>query len=143
MFNIIKKVYCEKSPIVSREKLTDEKRFKLILDSNSVLDNETGLIRERSPEHTITRNWQEAIQYCHSKNHAGRRGWRLTAVEESLSLVDSYQSNPALPAGNPFINITTNDYITATTVVLKDNIHSDFIVTVGNGNRHIDHENII
>ena len=58
--------FCRKftSSLVWGDKIPDSKRFKLVLDNEAVLDKETGLLWERAPDHTITRNWQDAVQYC-------------------------------------------------------------------------------
>jgi hypothetical protein len=80
-----------------------------------VLDKETGLVWEKSPD-TTTRTWANAISYAYNKNVGGRKGWRLPTVEELASLVDLTQSNPAIPSGHPFTNVQLSGYWSATTV---------------------------
>ena len=46
-----------------------------------------------------------AIVYSTTKVVADRKGWRLPALEELLSLVDPGETNPTLPAGHPFVNV--------------------------------------
>lgn len=128
-------------PVIWIDKLANTQRFTLVLDNEAVLDHETGLTWERTPDHTTTKNWQEAIQYCYGKTIGGRKGWRLPTVEELLSLIDPSQSGPALPAGHPFIGVSSYDYLTATTAVLNNAMQTDIVVTVGIGNGHWDHEN--
>jgi hypothetical protein len=94
--------------------LPASKRFKLVMNDEAVLDLETGLVWERSPG-TTQRNWNNAITHCYSKEVGGRKGWRLPTVEELASLVDTTQSNPALPAGHPFQNVQSSSYWSATT----------------------------
>lgn len=90
-------------------------RFKLVMNSNAaVLDKETGLVWEKSPD-TTKRTWTFACTYCYQRQVGGRKGWRLPTIEELASLVDTSQSNPALPEGHPFTNVQSNDYWSSTT----------------------------
>jgi hypothetical protein len=89
-------------------------RFVLVLGNTAVLDNETGLVWQRSTDAT-TYDWVGAFTYCWQLNLGGRKAWRLPSVEELASLVDPAQSNPALPAGHPFTNLTDSYYWTSTT----------------------------
>jgi hypothetical protein len=73
----------------------------------AVLDRETGLVWERSPEST-RRNLRQAASACHNKAVGGRKGWRLPTIAELSSLVDPGQADPALPAGHPFTNVQFN-----------------------------------
>jgi hypothetical protein len=95
------------------QKLSADKRFVLVLDGEAVLDRETGLVWEKSPDTTI-RNWDQAVVYCYNKDVGGRKGWRLPKVEELASLVDTTQSNPALPSGHPFVNVQSDYYWSST-----------------------------
>jgi hypothetical protein len=45
----------------------------------------------------------------------GRKGWRLPTIEELASLVDTSQSNPALPAGHPFTGVQSYYYWSSST----------------------------
>jgi hypothetical protein len=72
--------------------------------SEAVLDRETGLVWERSPDAT-RRNRRLAASTCHDKVIGGRKGWRLPTIAELASLVDPGQAGPALPAGHPFVDI--------------------------------------
>jgi hypothetical protein len=99
------------------EKLDPAKRFELVLDDEAVLDKETGLVWERSPDQTQIVQWATAISKCLLLEPVGGRlGWRLPRVEELASLVDPTQSNPALPSGHPF-NVLSNTYWSVTTAV--------------------------
>ena len=99
------------------KKITDaSKRFETVLDGAAVLDKETGLVWEKSPD-TTTRTWVNAIIDVYTKEVGGRKGWRLPTVEELASLVDTTQSNPALPSGHPFTNVQSNFYWSSTTFV--------------------------
>ncbi|MDL1959342.1 MAG: DUF1566 domain-containing protein [Deltaproteobacteria bacterium] len=92
-------------------------RFKCVMNNEAVLDRETGLVWERSPN-TTTTEWITAIHTAPGKTIGNRLGWRLPTVEESLTLVDPTQSDPVLPNGHPFTNVNTSErYWTATTYV--------------------------
>lgn len=83
--------------------------------NDAVFDKETGLTWERSPA-PDKRPWDNAILYSYTKAIAGRKGWRLPAIEELLSLVDPTQNNPTLPVGHPFINVKTDDFYWSSTL---------------------------
>ncbi|MGA6826179.1 DUF1566 domain-containing protein [Nitrospira sp. NS4] len=93
-------------------------RFIVLSNFNSeaVLDRETGLLWERSPSGTTS--WSEAFTVCAQREVGGRKGWHLPMIEQLSSLVDSSGIN-GLPVGNPFQNITMNDYLSATTVAFN------------------------
>lgn len=65
-----------------------------------VLDKETGLVWERSPNN-LQETWYSAADACYYCDKGGRSGWRTPAIEELLSLAD------VLAAGNhPFPNLS-------------------------------------
>jgi hypothetical protein len=72
--------------------------------SQAVLDRETGLVWEQSPDAT-PRNLRQAASACHNKVIGRRKGWRLPTIAELTSLVDPSQVDPALPVGHPFTNV--------------------------------------
>ena len=84
----------------------------------AVLDRETGLVWEQSPNIT-TFTWLNALDYCTTKVVNGKVGWRLPTVEELGSLVGF---NPGvigvigLPLGNPFSQ-TVGSFWSSTTWV--------------------------
>ena len=100
------------------QKLPAAQRFVLVLDGEAVLDKETGLVWEKSPD-TTQRFWSNAIYYTNNKVVGGRKGWRMPTLEELASLVDPTQSIPALPNGHPFTNIQLWQYWSSTTDVLS------------------------
>ncbi len=67
-----------------------------------VRDNETDLVWERSPIETPQASWTRAIAHCANREVSGRKGWSLPMREQLGALVDSLNSNPALPTGHPF-----------------------------------------
>lgn len=95
-------------------------RFECILNSGSpvplsqaVLDKETGLVWERSPD-SDQKAWRPAYFNCLFKKVGGRYGWRLPTVEELLSLTDDTTPD-RLPEGHPFLNIQYKLYWSSTT----------------------------
>lgn len=103
------------------KKITAKKRFRVLsaFNGQAVLDRETGLVWERTPDEA-PRTWYEAMGDCRSKNVGERLGWRLPAIEELASLVDPMQTQaPFLPTGHPFNNVLIGGqvYYSATTIV--------------------------
>lgn len=82
-------------------------RFKVLtqFQSEAVLDKETGLVWERTPSSTVFA-WGSVQKLCVGTVIGQRRGWRAPTIWELMSLGDPAQSNPALPPGNPFGNIS-------------------------------------
>ena len=85
------------------------KRFVVLTNwsSQAVLDKETGLVWEQSPQPVPTA-WVNARFACTGKTTGNRKGWRLPSVHELASLVDPAQSNPALPLSHPFTVLSAN-----------------------------------
>ena len=91
-------------------------RFVILsaFSNEAVRDNETGLVRQRTPE-AFARPWSEARTVCAERPVGSRFGWRLPSVHELLSLLDPTTNNPSLPAGHPFLNVQPSLYWSATT----------------------------
>ena len=86
------------------------KRFIVLADFNNqaVLDRETGLVWEQTPDAT-DRLWTDAASYCLNKNVGGRKSWRLPSIPELVSLVDpAVAPGPTLPVGHPFTNVQSS-----------------------------------
>ena len=98
------------------QKLPTATRFLVLTnwDSQAVLDKETGLVWERSPDVAILPTWSEARLTCTARTTGNHRGWRLPSVHELASLVHPAQTNPSLPLGHPF-NVQSANYWSATT----------------------------
>jgi hypothetical protein len=93
-------------------------RFVILANWNNeaVLDRETGLVWERSPD-TTRRTWTDNAQFlCNNRSVGGRKGWRLPGVQELASLVDPTVAPlaPPLPASHPFLNVQSSFYWSAT-----------------------------
>ena len=99
------------------------RRFIMLADFNNeaVLDRETGLVWEKSPE-TTPMSWFNARFNCVNKNVGGRKGWRLPSIPELMSLVDPTQNTPSLPDGHPFLNIQSSNYWSATAHAVDPNV---------------------
>lgn len=76
--------------------------------SNCVYDALTGLMWVRNPA-TNRLNWTNAVIYCENLDGTEGRGgytdWRMPNIRELSSLIDFGRTNPALPAGHPFVQI--------------------------------------
>ncbi len=96
--------------------LPANQRFIVLTNMNSeaVLDKETGLVWEQSPS-TTEMHWEDAQTYCNELTTGGRQGWGLPTIQELSSLVDPTQENPSLPSGHPFSNVQSSFYWSATT----------------------------
>lgn len=84
-------------------------RFVVLSNFNmdAVLDRNTGLVWMRTPLFPIA-PWRVARNNCSSRVVAGQMGWRLPAMVELSSLIDSNAGTAlALPVGHPF-NIPNN-----------------------------------
>jgi hypothetical protein len=95
------------------------RRFVVLGDFNSeaVLDRETGLVWEKSPDRLLNYPWIDALALCANKAVGGRKGWRLPSFVELSSLVDpNAVSFPTLPAGHPFGLIEAAFYWSATSL---------------------------
>ena len=94
-------------------------RFKVLNEFNgaAVLDKETGLVWEKSPQ-TGTTSWGRARFDCLGKTTGNRKGWRLPSVHELWSLVDPSLAfpGPTIQPGHPFTNVQSDWYWSASTV---------------------------
>jgi hypothetical protein len=97
------------------QKLPSTSRFIILSDSDNaaVLDKETGLVWQRSPNNTAT-SIHNACSYCTMLYLSNRLGWRLPSIHELGTLVDpSVASGPKLPSGHPFTNVQSSNYWSA------------------------------
>ena len=91
-------------------------RFRCVLDDAAVLDLETGLVWQRSPDLGRSVTWFLAHDDCTSSSVGGRRGWRLPTLTEVLTLDDPrVLTLLSLPSGHPFIAGFNVFYWSATT----------------------------
>lgn len=83
----------------------------------AVLDNNTGLVWEQSPDAT-TRNWVTATDYCVNKLVGNTTGWRLPSVMELTSVLDASPGAvaPFVPA-TVFSGVQSANYWSTTAVV--------------------------
>ena len=83
--------------------------------SAAVLDRETGLVWEKSPDTTI-HNWGGALFTYTRRPTGNRKGWRLPSMPELASLIDPSVTapGPTLPPGHPFTNVQSDFYWSAT-----------------------------
>ena len=99
------------------QKLPANTRFIVLANWNNeaVLDRETGLVWERSPDPQPVPRFFARGQ-CVDKNVGGRMGWRLPSQFELLTLVDRSvpEPGPLLPNGHSFANVQSSPYWSAT-----------------------------
>ncbi|GFO55745.1 hypothetical protein GMSM_27520 [Geomonas sp. Red276] len=82
--------------------LPGSERFVVVLNGAGVLDKETGLVWQRSPD-APTWDWNGARAQCASIEIGGRLGWHLPTVEQLTSLIDRTSTNGRMvPEDNPF-----------------------------------------
>ena len=74
-------------PLSSWDKKIDnvDERFKVLLEWNAVLDNETQLLWVKQPSDDIVR-WKDALRRCNYLALGNRLGWRLPTIAELTSL---------------------------------------------------------
>jgi hypothetical protein len=91
--------------------------------SAAVLDRETGLVWERQPSAEL-RGYAASRTRCNEDVTLGNRlGWRIPTLQELVSLIDTSRSDPALPPGHPFVNVSLSSYYWTAT---DDRRNSDF-----------------
>jgi len=73
--------------------------------------------------------WQDALVYCEELSLGGKNDWRLPNMRELKSIVDDTKYNPAI--NSIFINVSSNNYWSASTVVSDSSI--TWIVSFNNG----------
>jgi hypothetical protein len=80
-------------------------------NSDAVLDKETGLVWEKSPQTTGVSAANSRLA-CANKAVGGRKGWRVPSLPELSSLVDPSVASPGptLPQGHPFLNVQSANY---------------------------------
>lgn len=84
----------------------DSSRFKCVMGGEAVLDKQTGLIWVRDAQFVGKKvSWEDAVKMVESTTLRGKKGWRLPTRDELITLLDTSQSEPALPEGHPFLNI--------------------------------------
>jgi hypothetical protein len=88
-------------------------RFVILpaFNSDAVLDKETGLVWEKSPQTTAVSSSNVRLT-CANKAVGGRKGWRLPSLTELASLVDPSVASPGptLPPGHPFVAVQSANY---------------------------------
>jgi hypothetical protein len=84
--------------------LLPSRRFTLVLGDEGVLDNETGLVWQRTPS-AVNWEWGNAVRHCVQASTGLRSGWRIPAIAELRTLTDFTRLNPALPVGHPFLDV--------------------------------------
>ena len=94
------------------------------MNSEAVLDRETGLVWEKSPDPSF-RSWLTARLYCANKTVGARKGWRLPTVDELASLYNTAGAGifGGLP-GSPFVTGRSGFW---TSTLFVDNVGSPIL----------------
>jgi hypothetical protein len=79
----------------------------------AVLDRETGLVWQRSPETSLDTQGSASV-ICNNEGTGGRASWRLPSYQELGSLFEHTGQPGRLPAGHPFQNLQAGPYWTYT-----------------------------
>jgi hypothetical protein len=92
------------------DQINNPNRFRVLNEFNgeAIFDRETGLVWEKSPT-LLAQDWGNRAFDCLARVIGGRRGWRLASIHELMTLVDPTVTDPALPAGHPFLNVSAAD----------------------------------
>jgi hypothetical protein len=105
------------------------------MGGEAVLDKQTGLTWARNANLSGGRKpWQEATKFCQDLEIGNRKGWRLPTKEELITILDTSQSEPALPDGHPFENYGgawKSSYWTGTTY--EGNSKSAYLIFLSSG----------
>ena len=95
-------------------------RFIVLINMNSeaVLDRETGLVWAKTPSSSPSPTWFQANGTCIGASIGNRMGWRLPTIQELTSLIDpsNFNGNPAFQSGHPFVGISSSSFWSSTTV---------------------------
>jgi len=105
----------------------------LDLGNETVKDNLTGLIwtaNANTPGPTacgpgvakISYDSYLFVQCLNNYSYLGHNDWRVPNRKELQSLIDHSQSNPALPAGNPFTGVGSGTYWSSDTYINQCNL---------------------
>ena len=77
-------------------------------DDGTVTDSKTNLMWFKDASVLNGYIYLEAVKACTMYpiwSFAGYKDWRLPSMPELMSLIDKSQTDPALPPGNPFVNV--------------------------------------
>jgi len=97
-------------------------------------DNLTGLMWAKNANLDGAKDWNGAVDWCNTLNHAGHDDWRLPNVRELNSLIDYGRYDPGLPYGHPFNSIQHYSYWSSTTYAAYSGSAWDVIAFSGDIN---------
>ena len=102
--------------------------------TDTVTDLECDLVWQRSPREEPVASWAAAVDFCQAINSGDDMGWHLPTREEFNCLVDTSNSNPALPDNHPFLNVKVDQgwYWSSTTD--PSNSANAFYMDMSDGN---------
>jgi len=94
-------IYCDETGLCADQ----DSDCDIDSSNNIVTDNLTGLAWSADANLDGLKTWGNALSFANSITTCGFVDWRLPNSKELFSLVDRSQSNPALPAVHPFVNV--------------------------------------
>ncbi len=113
-------------------------RFTVSSDGYCVTDDLTGLMWVRTPD-SITRTWQQAIDFANGLSLCGYTDWRLPNVNELESIINAGQVNSAAWLNTQgFSNVQSNIYWSSTSYASDPDYA--WIVNMWNGNMNNDNK---
>ena len=127
-FDKFKRDKCDVPPTWA-EIIRGKKRWVKAWDGAAYCDRETGLVWEAEPVgFGIAESWEEARDHCINRivgADTGQKGWRLPAIPELASLVDTSSSTcpgVCLPDGHPFTVTFFGFYWSSSAVADPENV---------------------
>lgn len=104
-------------------------RFQCVMGDVAVLDQETGLVWQRTVG-AETGNSDSALLACEFSAIGGRYGWRVPTHPELLTITDT--SADHLPDGHPFVGVLTanDDMFWTSTKFTSLDLHYFFVVNI-------------
>jgi hypothetical protein len=109
-------------------------RFKCVMGGEAVLDKQTGLTWARNADVANgAKTWKDSVNFCQDLVIGNRKGWRLPTKEEFIAILDTSQSEPALPDGHPFANTKGSVSIYWTGTTYEGNNESAWTVNIYQG----------
>ncbi len=93
---------------------TQAARFSRDATTQIVTDTQTNLKwQDDSDAKTVSKSWQDAIEYCEALTLGGKDDWRLPNINELFYISDRTINNPAL--SSVFVNVYSSSYWSSTT----------------------------
>lgn len=117
-------------------------RFRCVMGGAAVLDEETGLVWERTPSASVIIGTNADHECLNARFTGGRGGWRLPTAGELYSLYDDSipDGSVKLPAGHPFNAAGADRFWTSEVALAASNllVVVDFLAPPGSQSLSLD-----